>query len=353
LAATTDETRDADIETLNAQLEELAKAVEAFKNDAPMTPVVDIDFSNGFEEIKDAEGIGTGDYMIKGTKGQITFSTGSVNVADNTGAPDSKGVGTMDFALGYGEELKDVLRVGRGSATVELPEDVQVGDDDVVRFDFNLWFVQLSSGTITVELQNAEGQRLGAFGYCAYGNIPADLNVNSFNNEANEGLDLAGYATSNKDGDVKSHVDGNKNSFTLIVDGKVKRVQGNIVTSKGTCVGKMLPLNTTIDENTTIEDTKVARFILTSNYGANNAGNYVGRRCWFDDLKAYKYTSQAEGPHNFNPCDLNVSGKVDVTDLSLVIDYIWAEDLKGDVNNDNKVDVTDLSLVIEAIWAEQ
>jgi hypothetical protein len=50
---------------------------------------------------------------------------------------------------------------------------------------------------------------------------------------------------------------------------------------------------------------------------------------------------------------LNGSGVVDVTDLSLVIDYIWAEDLKGDVNNDNKVDVTDLSLVIEAIWAEQ
>lgn len=50
--------------------------------------------------------------------------------------------------------------------------------------------------------------------------------------------------------------------------------------------------------------------------------------------------------------DLDGSGKVDVTDLSMVIDYIWAEDLKGDVNKDGKVDVTDLSLVIEAIWAE-
>jgi hypothetical protein len=66
-------------------------------------------------------------------------------------------------------------------------------------------------------------------------------------------------------------------------------------------------------------------------------------------------TSPYEFGHNTvaNPCDLNGSGVVDVTDLSLVIDYIWAEDLKGDVNNDNKVDVTDLSLVIEAIWAEQ
>ena len=50
--------------------------------------------------------------------------------------------------------------------------------------------------------------------------------------------------------------------------------------------------------------------------------------------------------------DLDGSGTVDVTDLSMVIDYIWAEDLKGDVNGDGLVDVTDLSLVIEAIWAE-
>jgi hypothetical protein len=347
LATTTDETRDADIEILNAQLVELADAVEAFKNDAPMTPVVDIDFSNGFEEIKDGEGNGTGDYMIKGTKGQIAFSTGSVNVEDNTGAPNEKGVGTMDFALGHGEELLDVLRVGRGSATVELPEDVQVGEDDVVRFDFNIWFVQLSSGTITVELQNAEGQRLGAFGYCAYGNIPNDLNVNTFNNEANEGLNLAGYATSNRNGDVASHVDGNKNSFTLIVDGKAKGVQGNIVTSKGTCIGKMLPLNTIIDENTTITDTKVARFVLTSNYGANNGGNYVGRRCWFDDLKAYKYASKAEGPIVVGiKGDVNGDGDVDVADLIAVSNYMAGDEAvskeKADVNGDGDVDVADL-----------
>ena len=51
--------------------------------------------------------------------------------------------------------------------------------------------------------------------------------------------------------------------------------------------------------------------------------------------------------------DLDGSGTVDVTDLSMVIDYIWAEDRKGDVNGDGIVDVTDLSLVIEAIWAEE
>lgn len=296
LAITTDETREADEATLTEALGVLATAVETFKESAALEPFIDIDFSNGFEEIKDAEEQGTGDYMIKGAKGQMEFSSGSVNVADNTGAPNEKGVGTMDFALGCNEELLDVLRIGNGTATVNVPEGVVIADDEVVRFDFNIWFVQLSAGMINIELLNAADQRLAGFGYCAYGNPIAELNYNTFNNEANEGLDLAGFATNNKAGDVASHVDGNKNSFSLIIDYKAKGVQGIMVTTKGTCTGKVLPLNTVIDETTTIEDTKVAKFRLTSNYGSNGGGNYVGRRCWFDDLKAFKYPSQAEGP---------------------------------------------------------
>ena len=295
LAATTDETREADEATLAEALTVLAAAVEAFEQSAVIEPFIDIDFSNNFEEIME-DGVGTGNYMIKGAKGQMEFSTGSVNVEDNTGAPDEKGRGaSMSFALGYGEELLDVLRVGNGTATVNIPEGVEITENDIVRFEFDVWFVQLSSGTINIDLLNAEDQRLAGFGYCAYGNPPADLNYNSFNNEANEGLDLAGYATNNKAGDVASHVDGNKNSFSLLIDYKAKAVQGIMVSSKGTCTGKLMPLQTYIDDETSIEDTKVAKFVLTSNYGANNGGNYVGRRCWFDNLKAIKYASQAEG----------------------------------------------------------
>jgi hypothetical protein len=66
----------------------------------------------------------------------------------------------------------------------------------------------------------------------------------------------------------------------------------------------------------------------------------------------YQYPAVPQ-PKVEKPCDLDGSGVVDVTDLSKVIEYIWAEDLAGDVNKDEKVDVTDLSLVIEAIWAEE
>lgn len=295
LAATTDETREADEAALTEALAVLAAAVEAFQQSAVIEPFIDIDFSNNFEEVTDEEGTPTGDYMIKGAKGQMVFSTGSVNVEDNTGAPNEKGVGEMAFVKGHGEELLDVLRVGRGTATVNVPESVEITENDIVRFEFNVWFVQLSGGSIVVELKNAEDQRLAGFGYCAYGNgVDADK-FNTFNNDANEGMDLYGYATSNRDGDVKSHVDGNKNSFSLLIDYKAKAVQGILATSKGTTTGKLMPLQTYIDAENSITDTKVAKFVLTSTYGANNGGNYVGRRCWFDDLKAIKYVSQAEG----------------------------------------------------------
>jgi hypothetical protein len=223
-----------------------------------------------------------------------------------------------------------------------------IADDEVVRFDFNIWFVQLSSGTINIELLNAADQRLAGFGYCAYGNPPADLNYNTFNNEANEGLDLAGFATNNKAGDVASHVDGNKNSFSLIIDYKAKGVQGIMVTTKGTCTGKVLPLNTVIDETTTIEDTKVAKFRLTSNYGSNGGGNYVGRRCWFDDLKAYKYASKAEGPIVVGiKGDVNGDGEVNVGDLVSVSNFMAGEGgvitlEDADVNGDGEVNVGDM-----------
>lgn len=296
LAVTNDETRDADIETLNAQLALLDQAVEAFKQSAALVPFIDIDFANNFEEILDEEGNATGAYTIKGAKGQMDFEAGIVDVEDNTGAPNEKGVGNMMYAKGHGEELLDVLRIGKGAATVNVPEGTQIGDDEIVRFDFNVWFVQLSGGAIKVELLNADNQRLAGFGYCAYGNpVDAD-NFNTFNNEANEGLDFGGYATSNRAGDVASHVDGNKNAISLIIDYKAKAVQGIITTTKGTCTGAYLPLQTYIDEENSIEDTKVAKFVLTSSYGNNGGGNYVGRRCWFDDLKAFKYPSPVEGP---------------------------------------------------------
>ncbi|MCR4602106.1 MAG: hypothetical protein K5683_01060 [Prevotella sp.] len=289
LAVTTDETREADEEMLTAQLALLAEAVEAFKQSAALTPIVDIDFSNGFEPWVDAEGITLG-LLIKGAAGQMTFPDGVANAESNVVLTnESKGIGEMSFALGVGEELLDVLRVGNGSATVEIAEADRAGDDEVIRFNFNAWLLRLTDGYFTIDLLNAADQRVAGFSYCSYSEAVA---YNDFNNEANEGMILnKSTAVANTTGDAGSHTDSNKSGFSLIVDYKAKAVQGIIEGPNGFTTGQLIPLRTQVDEETPLEDNKVAKFVLTSNYK-----NYPGRRCWFDDLQVFKYASQADGP---------------------------------------------------------
>jgi hypothetical protein len=290
LAAATDETREADEIVLNEAIAALAEATEVFKASAALEPFIDIDFANGFAKNSD-ETYATdtlGQYYINGTSGVMTFS--NANPESNVVITNSdKGIGEMTFALGVGEELLDVLRVGNGTATVAVPEGVEITDNDIVRFDFNFWLLRLTDGYVNVDLKNAEGQRIAGFRYCSYSEA---VDYNDFNNEANEGMILnKTTAVANTTGDAGSHADNNKSAFSLIIDYKAQAVQGIVAGPNGTTTGKLIPLRKQVDENTPIEDNKIAKIEMGSNYK-----NYPGRRCWFDDLKVFKYPSQAEGP---------------------------------------------------------
>ena len=277
LGKTTDETREADIETLNAQLEVLAAAVEAFKASANNQPNVDIDFANQF--VATEEG-----YKIEGAKGEMTFTNAS---------PDAN-TGNTSYAKGFGEELLDVLRVGNGNGEVALPEAAQATDEQVLRFDFDMWYGNLSGCYAGVELQNAAGQRVAGFYLNRYNGV---VDYNDFNNtleNGGTGLNLLKYVSGLGSSSVSNAgicVASNLSSFTLIVDYKAKAVQGNVVNAaNGTCTGALIPMRTMIDETTPLEDNKIVKFVIKSNY--SNAD----RRCWFDNLKIYKYNSTAEGP---------------------------------------------------------
>ena len=292
LAATTDDTREADEATLNEQLTALAEAVEAYRKSGEPTAIIDIDFSNKFEQAEEG-------YVIKGAKGEMAFT--NADPEDNTGAPNEKGIGTMSFALGIGEELTDVLRVGNGSATVAIAEADQPTENEIIRFNFNAWLLRLTDGYFTIDLQNAAGQRVAGFSYCVYSNAVA---YNDFNDADNNGMILnTTTAVGNTTGDAGSHADNNKSSFSLLVDYKAKAVQGIVEGPNGITTGKLIPLRTQVDEETPLEDTKIAKFVLTSNYK-----NYVGRRCWFDDLKVYKYAS------NYDPTGITTIAAAADTD---------------------------------------
>ena len=295
LANTTDATREADIEAINTAITELQYAEELFLASAQLEPFVSIDYSNFFKEVNvetvDEEGIATTTttYAIEGVGGEMNFGT-MANLTDNTAA--------NYYALGYNEDYLDVLRVGKGNATVELP--VAIADDEVLRVNFDVWFGNLVNRVLTVQLQNEAGERVAGFEFESYN---VKTSYNDFNNEANEGMDIANWRTgigSSSASNAAICADNNRTTFTLIVDYKALTLQGMIDNpQKGSHNGARMPM-------LELDDQKVTKFVLSSSY--ENAD----RRCWFDNLKMYKYKSSAEGPmfDGINEVATSKAGKV-------------------------------------------
>lgn len=331
LSAATDDSREADEAELAAQLELLATAVEEFKATVNLTPFIDIDFANP------AEAGPEGGMVIKGAQGEMAFAE-DVYSGDNTGAPwvdQNKGTGSMYFGQGIGEELLDVLRVGNGEGTVAVPDEYDA-ESDVLRFNFDVWFVQLSSCNLWVNLLNEAGQRVAGFKYLAYNSAQI---YNDFNNEEGTGMPMNGTScVSDKTGDAGSCVDGNKSSFSLIINYAAKTLQGIVANSKATYAGAEVPFRTADDDGAAIEDTKIVSFVLGSDYKA-----YPARRCWFDNLQAYHYPTKARLVG-----DVGGDGSVDVADISAVITVMaeGSNNPAADVNGDGSVDVADISAII-------
>ena len=324
LASTNDEAREADVERLTAARTALSEATEVFKASATIQPIITIDFSNKFEQNEEGQNI------IKGDGGEMVF-TGAVNADTNNGDD-------IAYKLGYGEEYTDVLRVGNGEATVALPEPV-VTDEEAVRFYFDMWFGNLSGKSMIIELRNANNERVAGFKFNRYNGV---VEYNDFNNEANEGLDLAKYVSgqgSSSVGDAGICIDANKSSFDLQVNYSAGTVKGAVINgTNGTCTGIALPINPELADN------KVTTFVLSSDYAT-----YSGRLSWFDNLKVYKYASSGDQPGPVaKQGDVNGDGAVNVSDIAAVITVMAGGEAEGnaDVNGDGAVNVSDIASII-------
>ncbi len=278
MAATSDETREADEETLNAQLDILAEAIVAYKASANLVPIVDIDFAN----IAVANETGDPAYIITGAAGQMGFSSFEL---------DNSVSGSTVFQQGFGAELMDVLRVGNGSGEVVIDEANLATENDIIRFEFDMFFGNLSGKSAGVDLVNAAGERVAGFFMNRYNGT---VGYNDFNNADNSGLDLLPYVTgvgSSSAANAAICADNNRSSFSLIIDYKARTVQGIVVNpQKGTCTGSILPLRTVTEGSEEPFDNNIVKFVVRSDY------NNSDRRCWFDNLKVFKYASQASGP---------------------------------------------------------
>lgn len=283
IANTSDATRTADEETLNRAKATLEEAENAYKNANTLAPIVSIDFSNApvaqTTEGIDGEGnptsTETGKFIVKGAAGEMILPNYTLEGNDN------------NFSIGYNNntEAQNVLRIGKGTAEVLIPEADQPAEDDVLRVQFDMWVGSLTRRYVNVQLQNAAGQRIAGFEFQRYNGT---ANYNDFNNEENTGMDLSKYVTGSSAGNAGSCVDGNKSSFDLIIDLKSQTVKGTITSKNGTCEGVECPIVTPANG-----DMKIAKFVVGSTYDNS------GRRCWFDNLSILKYKSSASGPKKY------------------------------------------------------
>ena len=273
LASTSDASRQADEVTLQDATTALQEAEEVFKKSGALAPFVDIDFSNTFEEVVD-DTTGTISYVIRGAAGEMQFTNAAYGETTNDVV--------NYFALGYLEEYLDVLRIGKGEAIVELP--VSIGDDEALRVNFDLWVGNLVNRVMTIELRNEANERVAGVSFTKYNNALA--NPNDFNNEANEGMDVLAWCSaigSSSASNAAICVDNNKSSFDLIVDYKAQTLQGNITNGNtGAHTGGLMPFRSDITDH------KITKFVVGSSYDNKD------RRCWFDNLKMFKYASSGE-----------------------------------------------------------
>ena len=285
-STTTDATRVADSTTLDNAIQTLNAATEAFLATVGVKPFIDIDFANPADPtmpavfVEDTSDNAPQPYYIEGAAGRMYF-TGYQE--DNTYASNNNG----DFALGYGEEFLDVLRVGGKTAYVYFDESNLPGSDDCIRVTFDMYHGNLSGKNAGVDLfckdENGTEQRVAGFSLNRYNGSLAYNDFNDVLTNGGEGMNILKYATGVGSGSASNAAIAaatNKTTYDLVIDYHNKTLQGTIINAKnGTCEGKVMPFRSDIEVG------PICGFKLFSNYGSN----YSGRFCWFDNLKISKY----------------------------------------------------------------
>lgn len=272
-ATTTDATREADSTTFAQAKETLDAATAAFLASVVNAPIVDIDFSDPadptmpavFAEDTSDEAIAA--YYVEGKAGRMYFANAELDPS----------VENTSYALGYGEELNDVLHVGSSAATVLIPGETS--DNDVLSISFDFWQGYLVKCYAQFDLQNADNASLAKVQrYVSNGTSNCTFGVSADN--LNKYITTRG---SSSVGNVGICVDANKVNVTMLIDYKNK-TQQLILThaTAGTFEGEAVPFET--EEGV---DNKVAKFVLSTNY----TSNAPARRCWFDNLKISRYTT--------------------------------------------------------------
>ena len=253
---------------------ELSDAVETFKATIPATAIeeiISVDFESGAKQ--NAETLA---YEVSGNNTVMTVE----NFSETTPIANEKGVGTMNFELGIdsnGEKvLPGVLRVGAGSAVATIP--AKDYGTNIVKVSMDFWFIRLSDGLVGFELTDENDARVAGMKYVPYNN---NLGTAGFDDFKIGDSNYGSFFKSNTAGDAASCADNNLSHIECILDYGEKSMYLVSTNASGSFTSEKVAFNGLVPVKITI----------SSNYK-----NYIGRRCWFDNLKIEQIQAGATDP---------------------------------------------------------
>ena len=287
--------------TVNTAIAELNEAIATFKTTIPataITEIISVDFESGATQ--NAE---TGLYEVTGTNTVMTIE----NFSETTPIANEKGIGDMTFELGLdsnGEKvLPGVLRVGNGSATATIP--AKEYGTNILKVAMDFWFIRLSDGHVGFDLLDEAGERVAGLYYVPYNNNLGSAGYDDF-----AIANIGGFFPSNTTGDAGSCVDGNRSHIECILDYGEGTMYLTSTNASGVFATDKVAFNKLAP----------ATFTVKSNYK-----NYIGRRCWFDNLKIDQI---AAGPVN-GISEMTVAGNAKAAVYNLAGQKLTSAPAKG------------------------
>lgn len=287
--------------TVNTAIAELNEAIATFKTTIPataITEIISVDFESGATQ--NAE---TGLYEVTGTNTVMTIE----NFSETTPIADEKGIGDMTFELGLdsnGEKvLPGVLRVGNGSATATIP--AKEYGTNILKVAMDFWFIRLSDGHVGFDLLDEAGERVAGLYFVPYNNNLGSAGYDDF-----AIANIGGFFPSNTTGDAGSCVDGNRSHIECILD----YGEGTMYLTSTNASGVFAT------DKVAFSKLAPATFTVKSNYK-----NYIGRRCWFDNLKIDQI---AAGPVN-GISEMTVAGNAKAAVYNLAGQKLTSAPAKG------------------------
>jgi hypothetical protein len=322
--------------TIKDANEELAAAVEAFKNAVPasaIATIVDIDFEEA--AVQDAE---TGLYSVNGAAGAMEISRFSpVGPTDEMQQPYEQGYWSN------GEQLwKGYLRIGNGTGTVvfDPTQDGSMGSN-ILKVACDMYIQGLSGRSLGFflkhEVEGEEGiQDENIFGlFRNYYNGTTETNTCNVD-ESKIWAKSGGSYNNASPADATDSVTANplqKTHFEVIMDYGTKKMYCTVSSVNGSATSEQVDF-----------EGIPTKFVVQSNYNNND------RRAWFDNLKIERIAAEEV---KYAPTDLNQDGITNALDIQLIINACVAEskEEKFDINGDGFVNALDIQEVINVAAA--